>query len=1550
LGLACLSLASHAANLTTTNVVGSGSSWVGTIWKTNSPGLATNAAAAVSGPVAGNTYEAVANFKSVDGIGNNLNETRLRNPVTVGQPRTVTFAGDSLTLYTNTEIRFKLTNSAVATFPVISSFPGVSGNPGLILNGGMLNAGDAGVFPVTGVIQAKPGSQSYICPGNNDLASVDAARGFNIAGQLTGSGTLVILEGGAPAPSASNGAAQTISGTGNTFSGKWIVKAGWLLASTSDCLGTNDITLDPSWTVPVPPFSTTNLGTPAVGPALLELGYNINSAGTLTLTNGGRLRLHQNGVFSAVVIEGTALSAGPHPYSELVSTYPSNIDPNGSGSLIVQPFGVAPSFPPLILAQPLPQTLYAGRTAQFNVSATASGAMTYQWRKDTVNLSDGGNISGSSTAVLTITGAGPGNVGSYDCVVTAVNSGLSTQSASAALSLATLAGGTYESAVVASNAVAYYELNETTDPTTSPIAYDYVGGRNGTYGTAAQNGFNSVMGPQPSDGFPGTRTGNTAASFSATANSQITLPGLNLNTNTVTITAWIFPTTQEPANAGIVFCRGGDPNPGLDYGATVAGLTYTTNRDVSGNATLGYAWNNAASTVSWNTGLVPPLNQWSFVALSVGATNASIYLINTNGLLSRTLTFNHVNQSFAAPILIGDDSGDNGSGTRAFVGSIDEVAIFNQTFSRDQIIGLYGQGGVPLFAPIIGSEPLTQTVYEKSFAQLSVVAGGTTPLTFQWKAGATGSDPSTFTNVLNSSTVSGATTTALSFAPASLNNAADYLVVVANALGSATSSVATLTVTPVGAPETIIMTVQQASGNDWNTGADWSDGNPASVSAVQNPGSTYMINAPGRMRSPSTSSTTVPNTFPATNPFAPSSVVVNGDAVFANSPGATATIGEIRFKHSTDPGTVAFQKLVMNGGQLDNGDNGRIIIAGEMDILTNTPIYVDSAANSTTRAYQIDAWLTGSGTIEYHAFANNAFNTEDLNITCPTNTFSGTWNIVQGALLGSAPNALGSGNILISSNGGFETTYNVTNLTGNLYLNGAMYLHQDDTFHAMVVGTNPIPPGIHPFSELNSNYPANFPATWTAIRGSTNTTGSGSINVLAAAPPAISLQPLGAYVVVGQPASFTVSAVGGPPLIYRWFKGGAPLSDGGTLSGAGTATLNISSTATSDSGGYSVIITNTGGSATSAVANLTVVPLGPPENITLATNGIPVVQPNGSDWNTPNNWSDGYPASISAVAKSNSTYEVVVGARLRSPGGATNAVFPGNQLTVDGDGIFSIPLTTTSEIRLKPAIGFGSVYFKKLIMNGGQLDTAPDTFGTVGIGGEMDIRANTALYNDSGNDRGFQIDAKLTGTNVISYYGYNVSSPAFNPAYTNNLNITGTGNTFSGPWHVFIGTLLGSGVNSLGPNNITIDATAAFETLYDMNNPNATLDIEGLMYLHQNYRFANVTVAGTPLAPGTYSYDTLAAAYPANFPASWTMQSGSTFSNALSTATITVLGNRPTLQFSFSGSQLTLAWPAGYLLIQSDNVTGPWTTNTVATSPFQVTPTAAKKFYGLQPQ
>jgi Immunoglobulin domain/Domain of unknown function (DUF5122) beta-propeller len=82
--------------------------------------------------------------------------------------------------------------------------------------------------------------------------------------------------------------------------------------------------------------------------------------------------------------------------------------------------------------------------------------------------------------------------------------------------------------------------------------------------------------------------------------------------------------------------------------------------------------------------------------------------------------------------------------------------------------------------------------------------------------------------------------------------------------------------------------------------------------------------------------------------------------------------------------------------------------------------------------------------------------------------------------------------------------------------------------------------------------------------------------------PTITAQPQATVVEVGSPASLSVTAVATPAPTYQWLK------DGNPVAGATSATLNIASAQTTDSGSYTVTLTNSYGSVTSSPAVLTV--------------------------------------------------------------------------------------------------------------------------------------------------------------------------------------------------------------------------------------------------------------------------------------------------------------------------------------------------------------------------
>jgi len=91
-----------------------------------------------------------------------------------------------------------------------------------------------------------------------------------------------------------------------------------------------------------------------------------------------------------------------------------------------------------------------------------------------------------------------------------------------------------------------------------------------------------------------------------------------------------------------------------------------------------------------------------------------------------------------------------------------------------------------------------------------------------------------------------------------------------------------------------------------------------------------------------------------------------------------------------------------------------------------------------------------------------------------------------------------------------------------------------------------------------------------------------TVNPASLAGPTISTQPASASVALGGSVTFFVVASGPGPLAYQWRK------DGAAIAGATSATLALTGVAAGQTGSYSVVVTNAGGSVTSDSASLTV--------------------------------------------------------------------------------------------------------------------------------------------------------------------------------------------------------------------------------------------------------------------------------------------------------------------------------------------------------------------------
>jgi hypothetical protein len=90
--------------------------------------------------------------------------------------------------------------------------------------------------------------------------------------------------------------------------------------------------------------------------------------------------------------------------------------------------------------------------------------------------------------------------------------------------------------------------------------------------------------------------------------------------------------------------------------------------------------------------------------------------------------------------------------------------------------------------------------------------------------------------------------------------------------------------------------------------------------------------------------------------------------------------------------------------------------------------------------------------------------------------------------------------------------------------------------------------------------------------------------------PTITQHPSAQNVCPGGSASFSIAATGSGTLTYLWQKNSANLANGGHYSGVTTTTLAITGVDSNDAANYRCVASNSGGSATSNQAALTLKP------------------------------------------------------------------------------------------------------------------------------------------------------------------------------------------------------------------------------------------------------------------------------------------------------------------------------------------------------------------------
>ena len=147
--------------------------------------------------------------------------------------------------------------------------------------------------------------------------------------------------------------------------------------------------------------------------------FHVVATGTAPLTYQWRkdgAALGDGGIVSGSTTDTLTLAgvaaADAGSYDVVVSNAAGDAT-SAAATLTVNALPVAPG----ITTPPADQTVTTGGTAVFTVVASGTPPLAYQWRKGGVALADGGVVSGSATATLTLTGVTAADAGSYDVVV-----------------------------------------------------------------------------------------------------------------------------------------------------------------------------------------------------------------------------------------------------------------------------------------------------------------------------------------------------------------------------------------------------------------------------------------------------------------------------------------------------------------------------------------------------------------------------------------------------------------------------------------------------------------------------------------------------------------------------------------------------------------------------------------------------------------------------------------------------------------------------------------------------------------------------------------------------------------------------------------------------------------------------------------------------------------------------------------------------------------------------------------------------------------------------
>ncbi|HEU6448133.1 MAG TPA: immunoglobulin domain-containing protein [Verrucomicrobiae bacterium] len=576
-------------------------------------------------------------------------------------------------------------------------------------------------------------------------------------------------------------------------------------------------------TIVIPPSSVTNgvgqtavFGVLANGTTPLYYQWYFNGTNLLVGSNGDHLTISN--------VQDT--DAGD--YSVVVTNY------LGSVTSVVATLTVVD--PPIITIQPINVTISAGDTATFSVTATGTLPLAYQWRKNGLNLGDGGNISGSTTANLAIGNASYSDGANYTVVIT--NYAGSVTSSVAILTV--LAGPVILTQPISrTNFIGTSATFAVTANGTPPLGYLWRkeeasladGGNISGSTTATLNLANLVL----------TNSGNYSV-FITNAYGSVLSSNAVLTVNPIPpctpVSTNVFAWWTAEGNAkDIIGTNNGTLKNGANLTNGIVGQAFNLHNSssdyiqITNGAPLGFSSNNftielwvnfkthnvnpniyypeaifiaddngGGNVNKWwfaidqgslsfhvNSGTLgpvflspapfnPTVNQWYHIAV---VRNINTFTFYVNGTNAGSINYSVVIPTPSQLITMGQ-----AENIGYFNGALDEVTIYRDALSASEIQAIYnaGSGGKCPLPPTILVQPTNVTVAAGATANFSITAAGVVPLYYQW--------------TFNGTNLLSATNAVLTLTNVQFSQSGVYAVAVANEGGSIASSNAVLTVIP----------------------------------------------------------------------------------------------------------------------------------------------------------------------------------------------------------------------------------------------------------------------------------------------------------------------------------------------------------------------------------------------------------------------------------------------------------------------------------------------------------------------------------------------------------------------------------------------------------------------------------------------------------------------------------------------------------------------------------------------------------------------------------